>query len=64
MDVPGIVEVTNIKCNQKSIKSQYSHYDKSVPAWPSGHGGFIERHSLIPRIPQKTQVELIQPREG
>ena len=28
MDVPGIVEVTNIRCNQKTIKSEYSRLDK------------------------------------
>ena len=28
MDVPGIVEVTNIKCSQEGIKSWYSPCDK------------------------------------
>ena len=28
MDVPGIVEVTSMKCSQESIKSQCSRWDK------------------------------------
>ena len=28
MDIPGIVEVTNMRCNQRNMKASYSRYAK------------------------------------
>jgi hypothetical protein len=46
------------------LASRHEAQIDHLRAWPSGHGGFIQRHSPIPRILQKTHVELIHPRQG